>query len=605
MSLSNHSIEYNIQVCVAKVLEALYGLHEEPENISIQPTRKEFEGHYTLVVFPYLKVSRSKPQATAEAIGLELKSENPILVKDYNVVNGFLNITLSDTFFAKQLVDDLEVKQFGTHEVTEKAPLFMVEYSSPNTNKPLHLGHVRNNLLGYSISKILAAAGNRVIKTNIVNDRGVHICKSMLAWKKWGNGITPASSCQKGDHLVGEFYVLFGTKLNEEITKIQEQDGISREEAEQKSQLMCEVRQMLKDWENGDQEVRKLWKTMNGWVYEGFDETYKNLGVSFDKIYYESDTYTVGREEVYRGLREGIFTQDQDGSIWADLTDEGYDRKLLLRADGTSVYITQDIGTAKMRYQDYPIDKMVYVVGNEQDYHFQVLSIILDKLGFDFGKDLKHFSYGMVSLPDGSKIKSREGTRVDADDLILKMTDQAYEVSSSLDKMTDMSDDERKEVARKVGLGALKYFLLKVDPKKNILFDPFETINFNGNTGPFIQYTYARISSVLRNAEQRGIHGLQDVSGSIKLEEKERTLIITLDAFPALVRSAAMDMNPAMIANYVYDLVKEFNQFYHDYSVLNEKDQTLKAMRVSICQLTARVIASALDLLGIEVPERM
>lgn len=605
MSLSNHSIEYNIQACVSKVLESLYGLKEAPESISIQPTRKDFEGHYTLVVFPYLKVSRTKPALTAEAIGEELKKQYGDLIKEYNVVNGFLNITLSDVFFAKQLLEDLEVQDFGTQKAQKDAPLYMVEYSSPNTNKPLHLGHVRNNLLGYSVAQILKAAGNNVIKTNIVNDRGVHICKSMLAWKKWGNGVTPESSGQKGDHLVGDFYVLFGEKLNEEVAQIQEQQGISAEEAEQKSPLMLEVREMLKLWEAGDPEVRQLWKTMNGWVYEGFDETYKAMGVSFDKIYYESDTYTVGRDEVYRGLKEGIFTQDPDGSVWADLTNDGYDRKLLLRADGTSVYITQDIGTAKMRYQDYPIDKMVYVVGNEQDYHFQVLSVILSKLGFDFGKDLKHFSYGMVSLPDGSKIKSREGTRVDADDLIQKMTDQAYEVSSSLEKMTDMPDRERKEVARMVGLGALKYFLLKVDPKKNILFDPFETINFNGNTGPFIQYTYARINSVLRNAKKQGISGLRSVPQPIELAEKERALIITLDAFPALVQSAAADMNPAMVANYVYDLVKEFNQFYHDYSVLNEQDETLKSLRVSLCQLTARVIGCAFELLGIEVPERM
>lgn len=605
MSLANHSIEYNIQTRVAQALESLYDLHESPEHIAIQPTRKDFEGHYTLVVFPYLKVSRTKPEVTAEAIGNKLQELFPELFEGYNVVKGFLNLTLSDLFFVEQLVEDQRVPNFGAQKVTEDAPLYMVEYSSPNTNKPLHLGHVRNNLLGYSISQILNAAGNKVIKTNIVNDRGVHICKSMLAWKKWGDGETPESSGKKGDHLVGDYYVLFGQRLNEEIGALQEREGITAEEAEAKSPLMHEVREMLKKWEAGDPEVRELWKTMNGWVYEGFDETYKALGVSFDKIYYESDTYTVGREEVYRGLDEGIFTKDPDGSVWADLTDDGYDRKLLLRKDGTSVYITQDIGTAKMRYQDYPIDQMVYVVGNEQDYHFQVLSVILDKLGFDFGKDLKHFSYGMVSLPDGSKIKSREGTRVDADDLIQKMVDQAYEVSSSLDKMTEMSDEERKEVARMVGLGALKYFLLKVDPRKNILFDPFETINFNGNTGPFIQYTYARINSVLRNAERQGLSALKTTPNAINLSEKERALIITLDAFPAVVQSAAADMNPAMTANYVYDLVKEFNQFYHDYSVLNEADETLRSFRIALCALTAHVVESAFALLGIEVPERM
>lgn len=604
--MTNITIEEKLQDLIAEALSELYGGAYEGKELSLQPTKKEFEGQYTFVVFPYLKVSRKKPEATAEELGEKLVGRYPEVFEKYNVVKGFLNLSLCSEFFLSQLVEDYVVEDFGIKPVDEKAPLYMVEYSSPNTNKPLHLGHVRNNLLGYSIATIIAANGNRVVKTNIVNDRGVHICKSMLAWKKWGNGTTPESTGMKGDQFVGEYYVLFGQKLAEEKKSLVEIKNLTDEEAEEQSPLMAEVREMLQKWESGDKEVRDLWKMMNSWVYEGFAVTYKALGVDFDKIYYESDTYLVGKEEVLRGLREGIFVQDPDGSVWADLTDAGLDRKILLRADGTSVYITQDIGTAKTRFMDYPIDNMVYVVGNEQEYHFQVLSIVLDRLGFEFGKGLKHFSYGMVSLPDGSKIKSREGTRVDADDLIQKMVDQAYEVSSSLDKMTDMSEDERREVSRIVGLGALKYFLLKVDPKKNMLFDPFETINFNGNTGPFIQYTYARIQSLLRLAEERGLSPMSSVpSRGVVLSDKEIALIQRIDGFRAVIDSAAKEMNPGTICNYVYDLVKEFNQFYHDHSVLNESNESIRAFRLSLSALTARVIKSGFSLLGIEVPERM
>lgn len=600
------TIEEKLLTLISDALRDLFGSHHDPKDLALQPTKKEFEGEYTFVVFPYLKESRKKPEETAEELGKKLRSDYPEVFEKYNVVKGFLNLSLTSGFFLSQLVTDYTTKDFGVKPVEESAPLYMVEYSSPNTNKPLHLGHVRNNLLGYSIATILEANGNRVVKTNIVNDRGVHICKSMLAWKKWANGATPESTGMKGDQFVGEYYVLFGQKLSEEKSRLMADEGLTDGEAEEKSLLMAEVREMLQKWEAGDEEVRALWRMMNSWVYDGFSETYKALGVDFDKIYYESDTYLVGKEEVLRGLREGIFVQDPDGSVWADLTDEGLDRKILLRADGTSVYITQDIGTAKTRFLDYPIDKMVYVVGNEQEYHFQVLSIILDKLGFEFGKGLKHFSYGMVSLPDGSKIKSREGTRVDADDLIGKMVDQAYEVSSSLEKMTDMPEDERREVARKVGLGALKYFLLKVDPKKNMLFDPFETINFNGNTGPFVQYTYARIRSLLRLAEEKGVSPMSELPTRIpQLSDKEIALIQRLDIFRSVIEAAANEMNPGTICNYVYELVKEFNQFYHDHTVLGEPDENVRALRLTLSALTARVVKTGLGLLGIEVPERM
>lgn len=605
--MTNITIEEKLRGFISEALSGLYGVSFDTKDISLQPTKKEFEGQYTFVVFPLLKVSRKKPEATAEEIGTKLLESHPEAVEKYNVVKGFLNLSLRTSFFLSQLLEDYGTEDFGIKPVDEKAPLYMVEYSSPNTNKPLHLGHVRNNLLGYSIATILAANGNRVVKTNIVNDRGVHICKSMLAWQKWGKGTTPESTGMKGDQFVGEYYVLFGTKLAEEKKALMTEKGLSEEEAEEQSSLMAEVREMLQKWEAGDEAVRSLWSMMNSWVYEGFAVTYKALGVDFDKIYYESDTYLVGKEEVLRGLKEGIFVQDPDGSVWADLTDAGLDRKILLRADGTSVYITQDIGTAKTRFRDYPIDKMVYVVGNEQEYHFQVLSIILDRLGFEFGKGLKHFSYGMVSLPDGSKIKSREGTRVDADDLIQKMTDQAYEVSSSLEKMTDMPEEERREVSRIVGLGALKYFILKVDPKKNMLFDPFETINFNGNTGPFIQYTYARIKSLLRLAGERGIAPMTALpeTGGVALSEKEIALIQRLDNFRGIIDSAATEMNPGTVCNYVYELVKEFNQFYHDHSVLGETNETVRAFRLSLSALTARVIKTGFGILGIEVPERM
>ena len=603
--MTNITIEEKLQGYIFEALSALYEVGEGVP-VAVQPTKKEFEGQYTFVVFPYLKASRKKPEATAEEVGEWLLANHPEAFEKYNVVKGFLNLSLKDAFFLSQLIEDSAVEDFGIKEAGEDSLLYMVEYSSPNTNKPLHLGHVRNNLLGYSIATILAANGNKVVKTNIVNDRGVHICKSMLAWKKWGNGDTPESTGMKGDQFVGEYYVLFGQKLAEEKKDLMESQGLTEEQSEEQSPLMAEVREMLQKWEAGDKEVRDLWTMMNGWVYEGFAVTYKALGVDFDKIYYESDTYLTGKEEVLRGLKEGIFVQDPDGSVWADLTADGLDRKILLRADGTSVYITQDIGTAKTRFRDYPIDRMVYVVGNEQEYHFQVLSILLDRLGFEFGKGLKHFSYGMVSLPDGSKIKSREGTRVDADDLIQKMVDQAYEVSSSLEKMTDMPEEERREVSRIVGLGALKYFLLKVDPKKNMLFDPFETINFNGNTGPFIQYTYARIKSLLRLATERGVAPLTAMpSKELSLSEKEVTLIQRLDSFPAVIASAATEMNPGTVCNYVYDLVKEFNQFYHDHSVLNEPNEELRAFRLSLSALTASVIKTGFGLLGIEVPERM
>ena len=600
------TIEEKLQEILAGALNALYGGTLEGSDLVLQPTKREFEGQYTFVLFPYLRLSKKAPEATARELGEKLMAGHPEVFEKYNVVKGFLNLSLTDAFFLGQLLEDCSVEEFGVKPVADDAPLYMVEYSSPNTNKPLHLGHVRNNLLGYSIATILRAGGFRVVKTNIVNDRGIHICKSMLAWQKWGNGATPESSGMKGDQLVGEYYVLFGRKLDEEVSRLMSSEGLTKEEAEARSPLMAEVHDMLRKWEEGDPGVRSLWQMMNGWVYDGFAVTYKALGVDFDKIYYESDTYLAGKEEVLRGLKEGIFVQDPDGSVWADLTDAGLDRKILLRSDGTSVYITQDIGTAKKRFADYPIDHMVYVVGNEQEYHFQVLSIILDRLGFEFGKDLRHFSYGMVSLPDGSKIKSREGTRVDADDLIRKMIDQAYEVSSNLEKMTDMPEEERREVSRIVGLGALKYFLLKVDPKKNMLFDPFETINFNGNTGPFIQYAYARIRSLLRLAEERGIAPLKLLPEyPVTLSDKEVTLIQRLDGFRSVIETAASEMNPGAVANYVYDLVKEFNQFYHELSVLGEKDETKRALRLSLSDLTARVVKQGLSLLGIEAPERM
>ena len=592
------SIETKLSNALCDVLNSLYGVSES--SVSVAPTRKEFEGDYTFVVFPYLRQSKKAPEATATEVGNALVEKFGTICKGYNVVKGFLNIELQPALFASQIEEMKKVKNYGFEEVTNDSPLYMVEYSSPNTNKPLHLGHIRNNLLGYSISKILEANGKRVVKTNIVNDRGIHICKSMLAWQKWGNGETPESSHLKGDHLVGNYYVLFDKHYKAELKEL-EAKGLTPEEAERESTLMQEARAMLKKWEAGDEKVRTLWKSMNTWVYDGFDETYRRLGVDFDKIYYESDTYLVGKREVLRGLDEGLFVKDPDGSVWADLTPEGYDRKILLRADGTSVYITQDIGTAKLRYEDYPIDQMIYVVGNEQDYHFQVLSIILDKLGYSFGKDLKHFSYGMVELPDG-KMKSREGTVVDADDLMDRMIDTALEASEGQGRAVDMPEEERQEMARKVGLGALKYFLLKVEPRKNMLFDPKESIDFNGNTGPFIQYTYARIQSIMRKAEGMDFHATQQVA---ELLPKEVELVKRLNEFGEVVKQAGAELNPSLIASYAYDLGKQFNQFYHDHSILNEPDEAIRHQRLLLSYLTSEVLKNAVGLLGIEMPERM
>ena len=546
-----------------------------------------------------LKISHKKPEETAQEIGDWLVENEPAIEK-YNVFKGFLNLCISPSYWVSLLNNIASTADYGTTKATASSPLVMIEYSSPNTNKPLHLGHVRNNLLGWSISQILSAAGNRVVKTNIVNDRGIHICKSMLAWLKWGNGETPETSGKKGDHLIGDYYVAFDKHYREEIKQLMEQ-GMDEETAKQEAPLIKEAHQMLVKWEQGDPEVRALWKKMNSWVYAGFDETYKALGVSFDKIYYESDTYLVGKQEVEEGLAKGLFTRHADGSVWADLRGEGLDEKLLLRSDGTSVYMTQDIGTAKLRFKDYPINKMVYVVGNEQNYHFKVLSILLDKLGFEWGKDLVHFSYGMVELPNG-KMKSREGTVVDADDLISEMISTAKQTSEELGKFKDMSEEEKQEIARIVGLGALKYFLLKVDARKNMLFNPAESIDFNGNTGPFIQYTYARIRSVLRKA---GSDIPQALSANTPINEKEQRLIQKMSNFPDVVKQAAQDYSPSAIANYCYELVKEYNQFYHDYSILGEADTKKRQLRLMLSLQTSNIIRTGMSLLGIEVPERM
>lgn len=586
---------------VADAVKSLYGVAVAPESVNPSPTKKEFEGNLTVVVFPFLKASRKAPEATAAEMGQWLK-ENVDAVADFNVIKGFLNISVDPAFWRNQLLSVAADDSFGFREVMEDSPLVMVEYSSPNTNKPLHLGHVRNNLLGYSVAQILKANGNRVVKTNIVNDRGIHICKSMLAWKKWGEGATPESTGKKGDHLIGDFYVAFDKHFKEEVKEIMARENISEEEAKEKSPLMEEARSMLRGWEQGDPEVRALWKMMNDWVYAGFDETYRRLGVDFDKIYYESDTYLEGKELVLKGLEEGKMYRREDGSVWADLTAEGLDHKLLLRADGTSVYMTQDIGTAKLRYRDYPIDRMIYVVGNEQNYHFQVLSILLDRLGFKWGKDLVHFSYGMVELPEG-KMKSREGTVVDADDLMDDMVSTARTVSAELGKLDGLSPEEIDSISETVGLGALKYFLLKVDPRKNMTFNPKESIDFNGNTGPFIQYTYARICSVLRKAADEGMD-ISDYSAVVP-GEKEIALIQALADFPATVQAAGQTYSPALIANYVYDLVKSYNQFYHDCSILKETDSAVRSLRLELSRQTARVIKSGMNLLGINVPERM
>ena len=591
------TIESIISGAVAKAIKELYGAEIDAASIVPQATRKEFEGNLTIVVFPFLKASHKSPEATATQIGDWLLANEPAVAK-FNVVKGFLNISINPAFWLDVLHEIAEDPHYGIQEPTEDSELVMVEYSSPNTNKPLHLGHVRNNLLGYSLSRILQANGKKVVKTNIVNDRGIHICKSMLAWQKWGNGATPESAGKKGDHLIGDFYVEFDKHYKAEVADLMEKENLTKEEAEAKSPLMLEAREMLRKWEAGDEEVRNLWKTMNGWVYEGFDETYKKMGVDFDKIYYESDTYLEGKDLVLGGIEKGIMYRKDDGSVWADLTPDGLDHKLLLRADGTSVYMTQDIGTAKLRYQDYPIDKMIYVVGNEQNYHFQVLSLLLDKLGFKWGKDLTHFSYGMVELPEG-KMKSREGTVVDADDLMQQMIDSARETSA--ERFADMPAEEAAEVSRMVGLGALKYFLLKVDPKKNMLFNPKESIDFNGNTGPFLQYTYARIQSVIRRAG--GVD--MDSKPASEPNEKEATLIQKVADFPTVVKEAGRTYSPALIANYCYDLAKEYNQFYHDYSILKEENENVKGLRLLLSAVVARTLKAGVGLLGMEMPERM
>ncbi len=593
------SIDNIIAQAVARAVNALYGVETDPSSIVPQTTKKEFEGNLTVVVFPWVKAARKAPEAVGKEIGDWLVDNEPA-VNRYNVIKGFLNIVIEPTYFMSMLRHISETPDYGTVPVTPESPLVMVEYSSPNTNKPLHLGHMRNNLLGYSLSQILKACGNRVVKTNIVNDRGIHICKSMLAWRKWSEGATPESTGKKGDHLIGDFYVLFDKHYKAEIKKLMD-EGMSQEEAEKASPLMLEAREMLRSWENKDPEVRGLWEMMNNWVYAGFDATYKRLGVDFDKIYYESDTYLEGKEKVLEGLDKGIMYRKDDGSVWADLTDAGLDHKLLLRSDGTSVYMTQDIGTAKLRYQDFPIDKMIYVVGNEQNYHFQVLSLLLDRLGFKWGKDLVHFSYGMVELPEG-KMKSREGTVVDADDLMDEMIEGAREVSAERGK-GDFTTEEAAEIARIVGLGALKYFLLKVDPRKNMTFNPKESIDFNGNTGPFIQYTYARIRSVLRKAADAGYK--PEGYDTVVPNDKEISLIQHLADYPSVVAEAGRSYSPALIANYVYDLVKEYNQFYHDYSILNETDDAVRSMRLALSAEVAEVVKSGMGLLGIEVPERM
>lgn len=585
---------------VSNAVKALYELEVSPESIVPQATRKEFEGNMTIVVFPWVKAARKAPEAVANEIGQWLVDNEPIVEK-YNTVKGFLNLVIRSTYWNGVLQTIASTPAYGVKAADEHSPLVMVEYSSPNTNKPLHLGHVRNNLLGYSLSKILAACGNKVIKTNIVNDRGIHICKSMLAWEKWANGATPESTGIKGDHLIGDCYVAFDKHYKAEVKELMSQ-GMTQEEAEAASPLMQEAREILRKWEQKDPHVRSLWQMMNEWVYAGFDETYKRLGVSFDKIYYESDTYLEGKAKVLEGLDKGIMYRKDDGSVWADLSGDGLDQKLLLRSDGTSVYMTQDIGTAKLRYQDYPIDKMIYVVGNEQNYHFQVLSLLLDKLGFKWGKDLVHFSYGMVELPEG-KMKSREGTVVDADDLMEEMVNTARQVSQELGKLDGLTPAEIEEIAETVGLGALKYFLLKVDPRKNMVFNPKESIDFNGNTGPFIQYTYARICSVLRRAAEAAKEAI-DYS-AVEPGEREVTVIQRLADFPAVVAEAGRTYSPALIANYTYELVKEYNQFYHDCKILSEEDAARRAMRLQLSLATAKVIATATDLLGIKVPERM
>jgi len=627
-------IEQQIMTAARQAVEALYGQPVAEKMVQLQKTRSEFEGNLTLVVFPFVKMAHKSPELTGQEIG-EYMVEHCEAISKYNVVKGFLNLSIADAAWLQLLADIDRDEHYGEKRAAEDAPLVMIEYSSPNTNKPLHLGHVRNNLLGWSLAQIMQANGYRVVKTNIVNDRGIHICKSMLAWLKWGNGETPESSGKKGDHLIGDYYVAFDKHYREEVKQLAAEyalSGLPAEQAEEKAKqeapLIKEAHEMLVKWEQGDPEVRSLWEKMNSWVYAGFDETYRKMGVSFDKIYYESQTYLKGKAKVEEGLQKGLFFRKDDGSVWADLTDEGLDQKLLLRSDGTSVYMTQDIGTAEMRFQDYPIDKMIYVVGNEQNYHFQVLSILLDRLGFKWGKELVHFSYGMVELPNG-KMKSREGTVVDADDLMQLMVDDAYQTSMELGKFADMTEEERREIARIVGMGALKYFILKVDARKNMLFNPEESIDFNGNTGPFIQYTHARIRSILRKAEAKAspspskgggveIHNTDNVSASLgnhttppseglgeALSDKEVELIQKMSEYGAAVAQAGQDYSPSGIANYCYELTKVFNQFYHDYSILNEEDEQKRQTRLVIARNVAKILKNGMALLGIEVPERM
>lgn len=596
------NIEDKLITSVINGLKALYGQEVPVNQVQLQKTKKEFEGHLTLVVFPFLRMSKKGPEQTAQEIGEYLKANEPS-VAAFNVIKGFLNLTIASSAWIELLNTIHADKSYGIVAPADNSPLVMIEYSSPNTNKPLHLGHVRNNLLGNALANIVQANGNKVVKTNIVNDRGIHICKSMLAWQKYGNGETPESSGKKGDHLVGDYYVAFDKHYKAELAALMEK-GMTKEEAEAASPLMNEAREMLIKWEAGDVAVRALWEKMNSWVYAGFDETYRKLGVSFDKIYYESETYLEGKEKVMEGLEKGFFYQKEDGSVWADLAAEGLDHKLLLRADGTSVYMTQDIGTAKLRFTDYPIDKMIYVVGNEQNYHFQVLSILLNKLGFEWGKSLVHFSYGMVELPEG-KMKSREGTVVDADDLVEEMVNTAKETSKELGKLDGLTQEEADSIANIVGMGALKYFILKVDARKNMTFNPKESIDFNGNTGPFIQYTYARIRSVLRKAAEAGIVIPAELPAGIELSEKEEGLIQMIADFAAIVKQAGEDYSPSIIANYTYDLVKEYNQFYHDYSILREENEAVKVFRLALSANVAKIVRLAMGLLGIEVPERM
>ena len=595
------NIEKDLQLAIIKVIAQLYDAEVSPAQITLQKTKKEFTGHYTLVTFPLLRISRKKPEDTAEEIGEALLKDSSI-IESFNVIKGFLNLSLSSAVWIKLMEEINSNPSYGIETPADDAPLYMVEYSSPNTNKPLHLGHVRNNLLGHSLSEILKANGKRVVKTNIVNDRGIHICKSMLAWQKWGNNETPESSGKKGDHLIGDYYVLFDQKYKAEQAELQAK-GLSKEEAEAQSALMAQAREMLLKWENNDHDTVSLWKKMNNWVYKGFDETYKEMGVSFDKIYYESDTYLVGRERVLKALEDGIFYRKEDNSVWADLSDDKLDHKLLLRADGTSVYMTQDIGTAKLRFDDYPIDTMIYVVGNEQEHHFKVLSTLLDKLGYEFGKGLVHFSYGMVELPDG-KMKSREGTVVDADDLMAQMIATARETSNELGKLDGYTAEEAEDVSRMVGLGALKYFILKVDPRRNMTFNPEESIDFNGNTGPFIQYTHARIQSVLRKAAELNI-AIPSEIGIVELSEKEEGMVQMLADFKGVIAQAAEEYNVSLVANYIYELVKEYNQFYHDFSILREENEQLKAFRLMLSKNVALTIKKGMLLLGIDVPERM